>query len=226
MDIITSRSCIFCIPITACQSYLWWDTALLLRTTAVKKAKDKLWTDWDARAKPAHSVISPKKLAPDTYSNIPPVERKVHREIVLKPNQILQINTKPSEYWHFPLSPNVIKKKKKNPWNSLPSDHKWPRTHYLTAGHASSSAATLPCENGRFLAEKIPDVPWSSFGVTQLTASTLLDFSTLFSFRVWSGLFERFTASSSLQYCCCDWVLGGGGGEPLSVGNCLDFRFT
>lgn len=54
-------------------SYLWWATALLARTTAVKMAKAALWTEWPARVKPAHSVISPKKLAPDTYSNMPPV---------------------------------------------------------------------------------------------------------------------------------------------------------
>lgn len=53
--------------------HLWWATALLARTTRVKVANARLWTDWPARAKPAHSVISPRKLAPDTYSNIPPV---------------------------------------------------------------------------------------------------------------------------------------------------------
>lgn len=54
-------------------SYLWWATALLARTTAVKTAKATLWIECPARAKPTHSVISPRKFAPDTYSNIPPV---------------------------------------------------------------------------------------------------------------------------------------------------------
>lgn len=44
----------------------------MARTTAVKMEKAELWAEWPARAKPAHSVISPRKLAPDTYSNIPP----------------------------------------------------------------------------------------------------------------------------------------------------------
>lgn len=35
-------------------------------------AKATLWMECPARAKPSHSVISPRKLAPDTYSNIPP----------------------------------------------------------------------------------------------------------------------------------------------------------
>lgn len=58
---------------THCYSYLWCAIALLERTTRVKMAKAALWIEWAARAKPAHSVISPKKLAPDTYWNTPPM---------------------------------------------------------------------------------------------------------------------------------------------------------
>ena len=36
--------------------------------------KDVLCTEWPARAKPAHSVISPRKFAPETYSNKPPMD--------------------------------------------------------------------------------------------------------------------------------------------------------
>lgn len=65
-------------------SYLWWATALLVRTTVVKTAKAALWTEHPARAKPTHSVISPKKLAPEMYSNIPPmVWRKLSNTCLL-----------------------------------------------------------------------------------------------------------------------------------------------
>ncbi len=57
-------------------SYLWWAIPLLDSTMRVKKAKAALWTEWPARANPVHSTISPKKFAPDTYSNMPPTNRK------------------------------------------------------------------------------------------------------------------------------------------------------
>ena len=39
----------------------------------VKKEKAAAIPDQLAMAKPVHSTISPKKFAPETYSNIPPV---------------------------------------------------------------------------------------------------------------------------------------------------------
>lgn len=56
--------------------YLWWDIPLLDSTTKLKRAKAALWTEWPARANPVHSTISPKKFAPDTYSNMPPTNRE------------------------------------------------------------------------------------------------------------------------------------------------------
>lgn len=46
--------------------YLWCWTALGPMLKAVNKKKAKLGSDQQAIAKPAHSTISPKKLAPDT----------------------------------------------------------------------------------------------------------------------------------------------------------------
>lgn len=42
----------------------------------VKKAKAKAGRDQAAKAKPHHSTISPKKLAPDTKWNIPPGRKR------------------------------------------------------------------------------------------------------------------------------------------------------
>ena len=56
-------------------TYLWWATALGPMLQQVKTAKASAGSDQDATAYPIHSSISPKKLAPETYSNIPPVRR-------------------------------------------------------------------------------------------------------------------------------------------------------
>lgn len=42
----------------------------------VKNAKENAGKDHVAMAKPYHSTISPKKFAPETYSNIPPTGKK------------------------------------------------------------------------------------------------------------------------------------------------------
>ena len=55
----------------------------------VKSAKAKAGRDEHARAKPNHSMISPKKLAPDTYSNIPPE---------ISSNKIIVLGKKNSSY--------------------------------------------------------------------------------------------------------------------------------
>ena len=52
----------------------------------VKRANENVGMDHVAMAYPTHSTISPKKFAPDTYSNIPPRREKKDnwREKVLK----------------------------------------------------------------------------------------------------------------------------------------------
>ena len=55
-----------------CNGYLWCWQARGPMLQAVKRAKAKAGKVPHITAKPLHSKVSPKKLAPDTYRNIPP----------------------------------------------------------------------------------------------------------------------------------------------------------
>ena len=57
--------------------YLWWWTALGPRLLHVENANAKAGSELDATANPIHSIISPKKLAPEIYSNMPPENLKI-----------------------------------------------------------------------------------------------------------------------------------------------------
>ena len=168
-------------------SYLWWATALLLSTTVVKMAKAKLWAEWPARAKPAHSVISPKKLAPDTYSNIPPVGgrqgdyyryahpfRHPNKQKLTKCLTFLTLpcsafsNTSiqsailtPFNCVSVYISVGVLLKTQRASTQLAPPQaiDGWALTIWLQA----MCGVTTTWENGRLLAETIPDVPEGSF---------------------------------------------------------------
>lgn len=58
------------------ETHWWWAYARLPNTSNVLVAKAVLSSVLHARANPDHSIISPKKLAPVTYSNIPPTGKK------------------------------------------------------------------------------------------------------------------------------------------------------
>lgn len=57
-------------------TYWWCCFALEPKMKSVHSANARLSVVQQARANPNHSRISPKKLAPLTYSNIPPKGRK------------------------------------------------------------------------------------------------------------------------------------------------------
>lgn len=59
------------------ETHWWCAYARLPNTNNVLVAKAVLSSVLHANANPHHSTISPKKLAPLTYSNIPPAEKKV-----------------------------------------------------------------------------------------------------------------------------------------------------
>lgn len=51
---------------------------------AVNKAKETAGNVEQAIAKPTHSIVSPKKFAPDTYLKSPPEKNGLHKFTLLK----------------------------------------------------------------------------------------------------------------------------------------------
>lgn len=62
--------------------YLWWWKALSPRKQSEKNANASAGRDQVARAKPIHSMISPKKLAPEMYVNKPPASRRIKKSVI------------------------------------------------------------------------------------------------------------------------------------------------
>lgn len=203
-------------------SYLWWATALLARTTAVKMAKAELWTEWPARAKPAHSVISPKKLAPDTYSNMPPVGGRqetgqVWSSFSLFPRGKIDSNILPWKNHGFPTYDHSI-----SSLNEILRRHVDKNSKCI---HTTSSTLTIDgwaltiwlqamCRVAPLYVKdswQIPDVPGGSFGAVRLTAS----FFTLFFFRARDGLFQQVHHKFGLKVLLL-WLCSQSG-EPLAL---------
>lgn len=106
-------------------------------------------------------------------------------------------------------------------FTELASYHTYMAEHSVCDCRLCAQQCCYPlCENSRFLAEGIPDVPVGWSGATKLTASSHLAFSALFSLRFREGLFQQVSASSGSRCFCCDYAPSQGSRslcEPVRI---------
>lgn len=109
-------------------------------------------------------------------------------------------------------------------FTELASYHTYMAEHSVCDCRLCAQQCCYPlCENSRFLAEGIPDVPVGWSGATKLTASSDLAFSALFSLRFREGLFQQVQCKFRLKVLLL-W-LHSQSGEPLTLWTRYDYRF-